>query len=52
MEFNYASRPIYLETDASCASFRAGLLQVIERVNFEHDEVPVNVTMCPVAFAS
>ena len=38
--------------DASGVSFEAGLLEVMQGMNFRHEEMLDNVTMCPTAFAS
>ena len=43
---------LYLEMDVSGIGFGAGLLQVIEGINCEHDEIPDNATLCPATFAS
>ena len=50
--FYDASRPLYLEIDASGLSFGAGLLQVREGMNCGHDEVPDNLTLHPITFYS
>ena len=52
VEFYDASRPLYLETDASGTSLGTGLLQVREGMNCGNDEVPDNVTLCQVVFSS
>ena len=40
-----ASKPLYLKTDTSGTSLGGGLLQVRESRNYEHDEMPDNVTL-------
>ena len=52
MKFYDASRLLYLETNASGAGLRAGLLQVRDSMNCGHDKMPDNATLCPTAFAS
>ena len=43
---------MYLEIDASGISLAARMLQVSEGMNCGHNEVPDNITLCPIAFAS
>ena len=50
MKFYDASRPLYLEADASGVSLRARLLQVKDSMNCRHDKVPGNATLHPIAF--
>ena len=52
MKFYDALKPLYLETDASSISLRAGLLQVRAGMNCGCDEVPDNTAVCPIALAS
>ena len=52
MKFHDVSRPLYLENDASEVSLRANVLQVRDGMNYGHDEVPDNATLCPIAFAN
>ena len=52
MKFDDASRPLYLETDASGADLGAGLLQVKEGMNCWHDEVPDNATLQTIDFTT
>ena len=52
MKFYDASRLLYLETDASGVSPGAGLLQVRDGRNCEHDEVPDNTALCQIAVTS
>ena len=51
MKFYDTSRPLYLETDASGFGLGTRLLQMKDSMNGGHDEVPHNVTLCPIAFA-
>ena len=51
MKFYDASRPPYLDTDASGVSHGAVLLQIREDMNCVHDEVQNNMILCPIAFA-
>ena len=51
MKFYDTAIPIYLDTDASCISLAARLLQVRDDMNCGCDEVPDNATPCPTAFA-
>ena len=51
-EFVAASRPLYLETDASGVGLGAGLLQVRCGMNCEHGEIADNTILCPVVFNS
>ena len=52
IEFYDASRPLYLETNASSVSLEAKLLQVRNGINCGCDEVSDNTTLHPVAFTS
>ena len=52
MKFYDASRPLYLKTDASGVCLEAGLLEVRKGMNSGYDEVPDNVTLCPIVFDS
>ena len=52
MKFHDALKTLYLEIDTSGIGLGAGLLQVRAVMNCEHDEVPDNVTVNPIAFAS
>ena len=50
MKFYDASRPLYLETDASCVGLEATLIQVRVGMNCGHDKVPINATMHQITF--
>ena len=52
MKFYDMSRPLYLKMDAFSVGLRERLLQVREGMNCGCDEVPDNVTLCPITFAS
>ena len=52
MKFYCTSKPQYLETGTFVIGLWAGLLQVTVGMNFGQFEVPNNVTLCPIAFAS
>ena len=52
MEFYEASRPLYLEMDASSISLGGMLLQVRDGMNCGHDVVPESITLHPIVFAS
>ena len=52
MKFYDASRPLYPKTDASGASFGVGLLQERDGMNYGHDHVQNNATVCPITFIS
>ena len=52
MKFYYASRPLYLETDAPGFSLGVGLLQVREGMNCRCDKVPDNAILHPNAFTN
>ena len=48
MKFCDISRPLHLDTDASCVGLGVGLLQIREGMNCGHDDVPDNVTLHPI----
>ena len=50
MKFFDTSRPLYLQTDASHVGLIARLLQVRDSMSCDHDDVPDNTTLCPIAF--
>ena len=52
MKFFDALKPLYLEMDVSGIGLRAVLLQMSEGMNCLYGEVPDNVTLHPIAFAS
>ena len=52
MESYDASKPIYLEKDASGIGLRASLFQMQEDMSWGHNEVPDNVVPCPIMFGS
>ena len=52
MKFYDASKPLYLQTDASGVGLGAGLLQMQQGMNCTYDEVPNKVALHPNAFAS
>ena len=47
-----AARPLYLETDVSRIHLGARLLEVRGQMNYGHDEIPDNVMLWPIPFAS
>ena len=49
--FFNASRPLYLETDASGAGLGARLLQIRNGMNCGKDKVSDNATLHPITFA-
>ena len=52
MKFYDASKPLYLETDASSIGLGTGLLQVRDCMNCRLDEALNNTALCPIAFTS
>ena len=51
MKFYDSTRLVYLETDASGVGLGARLLQVKDDMDYGHDHLPDNETLCPIAFA-
>ena len=52
MKFYNASKPLYLDTDASHIGLGVNVLQMQEGMNCRCEKVPNNAALCPIAFAS
>ena len=52
MKFYDATKPLYLETDASRVGIGAALLQTQEGTKCQKDTVPDNIILHPIAFSS
>ena len=52
MKLYDASKSLYMEMGASGIGFGTRLLQMHEGMNCKHEEVPGNVALHPIAFAS